>query len=543
MKDKIASLLEDTLGAKTPVDLSVPDHAAHGHYTTSIALRLAKERNESPIVIAEALKHDLLRKAPKNFFERIEVVPPGFVNMWVSQKVLVKELQRMLTAGSKYGRSNVGKRQKVQVEFISANPTGPLTVANGRGGFLGDVLSNVLAASGYKVEREYYVNDSGNQVKMLGFSVLTAAKLLPPTATPMGADGEPLPLYAGDHITSWTKTNKDKLKNYIEKPEALGMLVAKDFLAKLIKPAVTDLMKIKFDRWTSEERDIRKKGWPEKALQFFADRGLFYREDGAIWLRTTNFGDDKDRVLVKSDGSSTYFLNDAGHYLETAKRGFAGKINILGADHHGYVQRIQAVAQMVNLSWAETPIVQLFRIIKNGQEFRMSKRKGNFITMEELVREAGVDATRYFFLVVTPNKTMDFDIDLAKERSLKNPVFYVQYAYVRAQSILKKAKAPRTSKLSAKQAALLGSAEDIELMRLLARYPDVLADSARDRQVTRLPQYARELAERFHAFYEHERVAGEPHDTMLARVALVRASIVVLENLFGVLGISAPKKM
>lgn len=547
MKERIASILRIAAGTDYVPDIAVPEVPAHGHYTTSAALKLAKERKASPIVIAESLKRDLMKKAPKGFFERVEVAPPGFVNMWLSQATLQKELVRILKEGKKYGSSNSGKKRKVQVEFISANPTGPLTVANGRGGFLGDVLSSVLETQGYKVEREYYVNDAGNQVRTLGLSVLVAGGVVPqPTVMPAG-DGDDeedtVPLYAGEHITAWAKSHSPLLKEYKEKPEALGMIVAKDFLADLIKPAVAQQMNIRIDRWTSEEGHIRQKGLVEKVLQFFEEKGYSYRKDGAIWLRTTEFGDDKDRVLVTSQALPTYFLVDAGHYLETAKRGFRTKINVLGADHHGYVQRIQAVAKMVGLEESEILIVQLFRIIKDGKEFRMSKRKGNFITMEDLVKEAGTDSTRFFFLLVTPNKTMDFNIDLARERSLKNPVFYVQYAYVRARNILEKAGLTKVASLSPKRAALLNTPEDIELMRTLSRYPDMLADVVRDRQVTRLTQYARELAECFHAFYERERVAGEEKELMAARAALVRATIIVFANLFDVLGISAPAKM
>ncbi|MCL4404181.1 arginine--tRNA ligase [Patescibacteria group bacterium] len=526
-KDSILRILRRIVPDAKEGDVVVPDGQA-AHYSTTIAFRLAKEQGKSPAAVAAVLVRDIKERAPRGFFEKVEAAGPGFVNFYLTPSALNAGLMGILKLGRRYGASKAAAGSKVQVEFVSANPTGPLTLANGRGGFLGDVLGNVLRLAGAKVEKEYYVNDTGHQVLTLGQSIIAALGIIPDEES----------FYKGEYVKDWAKKNAALVKRLQKDPMALGERAAKDFLG-LIKKAVGEKAGIRFDRYTSEKA-VHKAKMPQKAMEIFKKAGFIYESEGAVWLKTTAFGDDKDRVLVTSDGNPTYFLSDAGHYLETQKRGFSEKINILGPDHYGYVKRIQSVAKILGFKRSEVIITQAIRLMKDGTEFKMSKRKGNFLTFEDLVDEVGLDVARFFFLMISPSTHMDFDMGLAKERSVKNPIYYVQYAYVRAKGILKKAGAVRPD---SKDLGLLDTPEDQVLIRALLEFPDLIEETARDYQAHRLARYAIDLARDFQQFYEKERIIGEAGDVKGARLALVRATATVLENLFVVLGISAPKKM
>ncbi len=529
MKDAIEHIVRNLVPPGTPVGVSLSERSEFGHYSTNVALRLAKAQGKNPLKVAQEISSAVREKAPAGFFEKVEAAPPGFVNFWLSQSSLAEELKRILKEGKKYGR-NKQKKEKVQVEFISANPTGPVTLANGRGGFFGDALSNVLEAAGFRVEREYYVNDAGNQILTLGKSMLAAAGVMP----------EEEKFYKGAYIKEWADSHKAIVKKQSADPMAVGRYAAKDFL-KAAKAVIVRKAKIKFDRFTSEYKHIQKKGYADRALALFLEAGKAYKKDGATWLRTTEFGDDKDRVLITSDGFPTYFLADAGHYLETKERKFFAKINILGPDHYGYVARIQAAAALVGMKNSKIIVTQAVRVVRDGKEVHMSKRKGEFAAFEELIDEVGADVARFFFLVTSLESHLDFDLDLAKERSSRNPVFYVQYAYVRAKGILRQL--GRKPSVATGDLSLLSSAEDSNLMRALAQFPEILQETAADYQVHRLTRYGIELARTFHAFYEKERVAGEEKSVAAARGILVLASVQVFTNLFAILGISAPSKM
>ncbi|MEK7634452.1 MAG: arginine--tRNA ligase, partial [Patescibacteria group bacterium] len=401
--------------------------------------------------------------------------------------------------------------------------------ANGRGGFFGDALSNILEFCGYKIEREYYINDTGNQILTLGKSILANAGFL---------EWEEK-FYKGGYVKEWTQKNLELIKKYKDKPMKVGQAAAKDFL-KEIKSAIKKAG-INFDRWTSEEKNIHKKNFINKALEIFKNKNLAYKKDGALWLKTTDFGDEKDRVLITKDNFPTYFLADAGHYLETKKRGFEQKIMILGPDHHGYVNRIQVAAQIIGLKKSEIIITQAVRLISKGQEIKMSKRKGEFVAFDELISEVGKDCARFFFLMHSLDSHMDFDLDLAKEQSMKNPVYYVQYASVRIQSILAKNKNLK-QKIDLN---LLDTEEDINLMKMLARFSEVIEESAGKYSPQILTRYSLELARQFHNFYEKERVMGEGIDINLtmARLELIKATQIVFKNILNILGVNIPKKM
>ncbi len=505
--------------------VSTPENPIYGDYSSNIALLLSKILRKSPMEMATELAQALNQNS--KLFSKVEAVAPGFINFWISPVVLQKEFKEILIKKNKYG-GGAKKKEKFQVEFISANPTGPLTLANGRGGFLGDALSHVLELAGFFVEREYYVNDTGNQIITLGKSILSAAGLM----------AEEDSFYKGAYIKEWAKKNRPAVLKLKNDPLKVGQLAAKDFL-KAIKSAVEKKAGISFDRYTSEDQDLHKKSLIAKALALYRSQKLAYEKDGAVWLKTTEFGDDKDRVLVTSDGYPTYFLADSGHYLETKKRGFTVKINILGPDHYGYVSRIQAAAKILGVKKSIAIVTQAVRLVKKGREIKMSKRKGEFITFEELVDKVGVNPARFFFLEKSPDTHIDFDLDLAKERSVKNPVYYIQYAHARMASILRKA--PPAKKNF--DFGFLNSAEEIILIKKLIQFPEIVADTAEDYQVHRLPRYAHELARIFHNFYEKQRVITDDEILTAARLKLVLASQIVLKNLLKLMGIDAPDKM
>lgn len=539
MRSKVIAILRKVIPDIEKIEVVFPENDTHGHYSTSAAFMLSKKWKVSPYETACKVKEKIAEADKDKLFRKIEAVTPGFINFWLSDEALQNELKEILKKKSNYGRTILPKKKdarKVQLEYISANPTGPLTLANGRGGFLGDALAHVLEFAGYKVEREYYVNDTGNQIISLGKSCLVAL------GYNLGQLADEAKLYKGDYIKKWAVKHATFIKKNQEKPLLIGQRAAKDFLATT-KLVLKRKAGIAFDRYTSEERDIHKKKLPDEALALFMKRGLVYEKDGAIWLKTTEFDDDKDRVLITSDGYPTYFLADAGHFLEAVKRGFHEKILILGPDHYGYVARIKAAAQLVGLAKPDILVTQTIRVVKDGKEFKMSKREGEFLTFEEVIDEVGKDAARFFFLMHTPGTHMDFDLKLAKERSMKNPVYYVQYAYVRCFNILKRA---RNLKLKIKNLKfnLLKSEADIKLLLHLVRFQEIMEDTANDYAVHRLTRYAVELAHIFHNFYEKERVVGEKDRSLAtARLELVRATEIVLGNTLDLLGVSKPKRM
>lgn len=523
------------------VELFIPENESFGHYSTNVALKLAKIKKQNPMALAEeiktALSYGIAENLKSDFFKKIEVAAPGFINFWLKSDIFQNEIKEILKKKENYGKLQIANRkaQKIQIEFISANPTGPLTLANGRGGFMGDVLSNILEFCGYKIEREYYVNDTGNQILTLGKSILTNAGFL--SASRRIEEK----FYKGEYVKEWARKNLKAIEKHKNNPMKIGQMAAGDFL-KNIKSAVKK-SGINFDRWTSEEKNIHKKSFILKALEIFKKKKLAYEKDSALWLKTTEFGDEKDRVLITKDGFPTYFLADSGHYLETKKRGFGRKIMILGPDHHGYVKRIQAAAKIVGLENSDVIITQAVRLMSKGEEMKMSKRKGEFIMFEELIEEVGADAARFFFLMHSSDTHMDFDFDLAKERSMKNPVYYAQYAAVRCQSILNKSKVK--GQMSDVNLSLLNTQEDLNLTRALARFPEALEEAAGKYNPQILARYSLELARQFHNFYEKERIIGEGIDKnlSLARLELIKAAQVVFKNVLNLLGVSIPKKM
>ena len=484
-----------------------------GDYSSNIALTVKGQSKKKPFELADLIKKEI---KGAGFLKKIETAKPGFINFFVSPEFLQNSLKEVLKEKQKFGSLVLGKGKSINVEFISANPTGPLTLGNGRGGFCGDVLANVLEKSGYKVTREYYVNDMGEQIRKLGHSVL----------------GDSKAVYKGEYI----KELRERIKG--EDPEKVGEKASQEIMKSVIKPSIKK-MGIEFDVWFSEKS--LHKGEVEKVLSFLKEKGHVYEKEGALWFNTTKFGDDKDRVLIRKNKEKTYFASDIAYLKNKFERGFDKLIFFLGADHAGYIKRMEAASQALedDKEKLDFIVMQLVRLFQKGEKVKMSKRAGTYVTIDELIEEVGSDAARFFFLMRGPGSHLNFDLDLAKERSQKNPVYYVQYAHTRISSILRK------SEMSFKGAGLglLKEPSELALAKEIVRLPEIMEDIAKDYQVQRLTQYARDLADAFHKFYEDCQVLTKDQDLAKARLSLILAAKIALANALGVMGISLPEKM
>jgi arginyl-tRNA synthetase len=550
INQKIARAISDLQEAKElpvfvvpTIEVTRPKDDQFGDYASNIALVLAKFAQRNPVDIAGMICRRFGEDTqPEGDFEKIAVAAPGYINFTLSRMYLSGVAREVLEKESTYGATDFGMGKRVNNEFISANPTGPLHLGNGRGGFFGDSLSRVLRKAGYEVTNEYYVNDAGEQILKLGHSILK--------------DDEAV--YTGEYIDELQRRLAEisQEQSLIRDGKGMGARetgswAAGIVLGTMIHPTLSEKMNVHFDRFVSERKDILETGWTEKALAILQERGKTFEAEDAVWLRTTEYGDDKDRVLVKADGMKTYFASDCGYILEKMNRahldgriGFDTMIETWGADHHGYVNRFRAAAQALGFAGElRFNIVQLVRLMKDGEEFRMSKREGNVVSIDELVEKVGKDVTRFFFLMYSADTHMNFDLGLAEERSQKNPVFYVQYAHARIASILRKASekglSPRSGNLE-----LLVAESERALLRELEKFPELIALIATEYSVHRLPQYAIRLAEKFHSFYNECTVADEEHRELSeARLALITATKTVLHETLFLLGVDAPEKM
>lgn len=507
-------------------DVSRTKDEQFGDWAVNVAMLLAKPLGKNPMEIAESIKDEILKRVQDDrmSFEKIEVASPGYINFFLSPAYLAGILGEVLEKGERFGDSEIGKGKKINNEFISANPVGPLHLGNGRGGFYGDALARILRKTGHEVVNEYYVNDAGEQILVLGHSVLKDEQAIYP--------GE----YIDDLHERFGKAGGDARE--------VGERSAAYLLENDIKKTVSEEMRIAFDSWISEKRDIVETGLVDRALASFKEKGIAYESEGALWLRTTDYGDDKDRVLVKQDGSRTYFASDCGYILHKMERGFDTLIIILGADHHGYTARFRAAAQALGFTGEiKFFVVQLVRLMKDGKEIRMSKRAGNVVSIDELVGTVGHDAARFFFLMYSPDTHMNFDLGLAQEHSEKNPVYYVEYAHARLASILRKAQEAGLSPDPASLPLLVHPKEQA-LIKELAFFPELLRGATEQYAPHKLPTYAMRLADRLHSFYAECRVI-DPENVELsqARLALVSGVKIVLKETLHVLGIDAPEKM
>ncbi|MFH0853077.1 MAG: arginine--tRNA ligase [bacterium] len=518
------------------VQVTRPTEKRHGDYASNLAMQLAPILKESPMAIAQTLVNKGFNLAS---LEEALVAQPGFINFTLKRSWLAKQPKKILAEGNKFGSNDLGRNERLHLEFISANPTGPLHLGNGRGGFFGDILGNVFSFSGYRVHREYYVNDIGKQVEILAESIIR--RYFQSQSIPMEY---PEYCYQGEYIIELAKklkldgvslNNIDRAKLRIKK-QALRVMLGE------IKTFIRQGLKIKFDRFFLES-EVHEKKMVDRVIKLLQDKKLIYEKDEALWMKTSQFGDDKDRVLRKKGGEQTYFLSDIAYlYDKFSVRRFPRAIILLGADHHGYVDRMQAT--MKALVWEgrlEIKIFQLVKLIKEGREVRMSKRGGNFVTLEEVVSDVSLDVARFFFLMVGMNTHMEFDLDLAKEKSDKNPVYYVQYAHARICSVIRNAQPlVKKKKVEAKLPLEERSADD--LIKKLLEFPEIVCEVSSSFQVHELPGYSIELATAFHNFYTKVRVINQ-NKVHLAAYELLEATRLVLEQSLKLMGVSAPEKM
>ncbi len=520
-----------------------PPDQKFGDYSTNVAMKLAGILHLSPMEIAEQIMGAM---GKTQGVRELHVTAPGFVNFFLDERWLAKQITEILRLKGRFGRSDIGANKRVLVEFVSANPTGPLTLGNGRAAFGGDALCNILQLSGFRTHREYYVNDIGNQVNILAESVLRRYW------QHQGIKMEfPEYCYQGVYVEELAKTlylPNYKLAN-MQKLEVVRDKIKGRILEKMISDIRRVLVKkvgVKYDKWFSE-KTLYTSGLVDKMLAMLKEKKLLYKNEGAIWLKTTEYGDDKDRVLIKADGDPVYFLSDiALRYQRFFKRKFDKEIFLLGADHHGYQGRMQAAMSILGLAGKlDIVLIQLVRLLRCGQEVRMSKRSGTFVTLEELVDEVGVDAARYFFLMYDFNTHMDFNLDLAKKKTKDNPVYYVQYAHARICSIMRKLNKLNGKKSAAKpskNARHVQEPAETKLMKQLLRWPELVSDIARSYQVHKLTAYASAVATDFHNFYTQCRVISGKEVNM-DRVVLIRATQQILQNVFVTMGVNAPDKM
>jgi arginyl-tRNA synthetase len=532
-----------------PVTIERPADATRGDFASNIALRLAKPYRRAPLEIAKAIAAQVVTTATDaaSPIASVEVAPPGFLNVRLSDSALATTAARILRDTATWGRITVASPEHINVEFVSANPTGPLHIGNARGAFTGDLLCRVLAAAGHTVEREYYFNDFGSQVKNLGASVVAIRE-----GCDIPEDG-----YHGDYVYDMARDVPDSVFAAARQADedaswAVGRWASEQVRAGI--EASLEHLGCHFDVWRSEST-LHNDGWVGKAVDRLRAAGDIYEEDGAVVFRSTKYGDDKDRVILRSteDAAPTYFAADIGYLVEKFSRGYERIIFIWGEDHHGYVARVKAAAQSLGFDRDHVQVILTawVRFIREGKEIAMSKRSGEFITLDELLGEIGVDAARWFFGSRAASSGIDFDIELAKKQSSENPVYYVQYAHARIASILRKAAESGISapagddgRLAGLLAGVLPGAPEAQLARQIARLPEVVEDAAASEETHGITTYATELATTFHAFYRDARVIDEAEpDRSAGRLALVAAAKTTLANALGLLGISAPETM
>lgn len=528
------------------ITVETPKEKEHGEFSTNIAMQLARQVRKAPLQTASILIANM--DFSGTYIEKTECAGPGFINFYLRQTWLYDALKKVSLERNDYGRINIGHGQKVMVEFVSANPTGPLHMGNARGGALGDCIASVLQAAGYDVTREFYVNDAGNQIEKFGISLEARYIQL---LKGKGAVEFPEDGYQGEDII-------DHMKDYIEKYGdrllETGPAERRRKLVEFALPRNLERIKnglkaygIEYDVWFSEQ-SLYDSGELEATLKYLSDNGLVTEKDGAQWFRATEFGVEKDEVIVRNNGLPTYFASDiAYHRNKFIKRGFDRVINLLGADHHGHVARMKAAVEAIGVDRSKLDIVlfQLVRLFKNGEVARMSKRTGRAISLDDLLEEVGRDAARFIFNTKASGSHLDFDLDLAVKQSNENPVYYVQYAHARICSMLRLIESEGFVIPAADDVELakLATPEELELIRKLAEYPDEIRISAQTLEPSRLTRYVTDVASLFHSFYNACRVKGEEESLMKARLVLVSCTQIVIKNVLGILSINAPERM
>jgi arginyl-tRNA synthetase len=524
--------------ARPSFEIERPANPDHGDLAANLAMKLARPMRRSPLRIAEALAEAMATAPSADALSEVVVAPPGFLNMHLSARWLEGILDEARAAGDDFGRVAQDAPRHFNVEFVSANPTGPLHVGNARGAFVGDLLCRVLEGAGHEVTREYYFNDAGLQIRNLGVSV-TARKL-----------GEAIPDdgYHGAYVDDLAAELPDDVWAAANADGADRESVVADWAQERVRAGIEESLArlgVHFDVWKSES-SLHTEGWVGRSVEQLREGGHVYEEDGATWFRSTTFGDDKDRVVYRSGGQPTYFASDIGYVSEKFSRGFDKLIYIWGADHHGTVARVRNAAQALGLpvDAVEMLLVAWVRFVRDGVEIPMSKRSGEFLTLDELLEELGVDAARWSFASRAASSPIDVDLELAKKQSAENPVYYVQYAHARISSILAKAADAGLSPAADFSGVLAGDDVATGLARETLRLPEVVEDGARDEETHGITTYAMELATAFHAFYRDRRVVDpEAPEISAGRLALVSVTQEAIRNALALLGISAPESM
>jgi arginyl-tRNA synthetase len=521
-------------------EVEAPRQAEHGDFATNAALVLASQAKQSPRRLAEIIKEGI--SAPSGVLKKVEIAGPGFLNFFLEDAYWREVLPEILRRGETYGNCDLGAGLKVQVEFVSANPTGPLHIGHGRGAALGDALARLLTAAGYQVEREYYINDVGNQILTLGKSLVFRVRELQGEQIEFPADG-----YQGDYM-------KDLARYYLAEQGSLSSGLgdqdylplgqyAADLILADIKKDLEDF-DVTFDRWFSET-DLFDQGWVERSFAFLKERGYLYEADGALWFAASQFGDEKDRVVRRSNGATTYFASDVAYHLNKFDRDYDLVVDLWGADHHGYVPRLQAAAQALGgKDRLHIILVQLVSLLRQGEPVAMTTRGGTFVTLREVLDEVGKDAARFIFLTRRADAHLDFDLELAKQQNAENPVYYVQYAHARLASVFRQAEGQGiTPSPDPALLPLLSLPEELDLLKMLANYPDLVEGAARQLEPHRITYFLTELASRLHSYYYKHRFISEDAELTQARLWLVLGVKTVLAHGLGILGVTGPESM
>ncbi|GLI54003.1 arginine--tRNA ligase [Thermodesulfovibrio yellowstonii] len=534
LKNKIIETIKILGLPEVEPEIEIPKNEAFGDLSTPIAMEIAKKLKTPPRTIAQ----DIIQSINKSSFESVELAGPGFINFKFKNNFVFSELENLLKLGELFFTQNIGNGKKIQIEFVSANPTGPLHLGHGRGAALGAALANILKEAGYNVFTEYYINDAGKQVEILGLSVYIALQNLFGKNLKM-----PEECYKGEYINEIAKELYDLYGNSLQNKEFDEIA---DFLIdfsykKMLNEIKKDLddFGVNFDNWISE-RKLYHTGEVQKAILKLKELGFIYEKDGALWFHSTAFGDDKDRVIVKSDGTYTYFASDIAYHKNKIERGFDELINIWGADHHGYIQRVKAAVQALGMTASQIKIllVQMVNLLREGKPVQMSKRAGTFVTLRELIDEIGADTTKFIFLTRRHDSHLEFDIEIAKKQSHENPVYYVQYAHARINSIFVKAQG-EPERFSGE----LFNEDELRIIKKVLIYPMIFELSVQMREPHRITFYLQELAALFHSYYHKYRVISENDELTETRLSLCKAIMLVLRHGLRMLGVKAPEKM
>lgn len=536
-----ASIIKSELVETVPeIKIETPKDPANGDYSSNIAMVLTKLARKNPREIANQIVENL--DTNKANVKKVDIAGPGFINFYLDQQYLTEIIKTALTKGETFGQTEERKNESIIVEYVSANPTGDLHIGHARNAAVGDTLSNVLSAAGYDVTREYYINDAGKQIENLAHSIEARYNQA------LGLDAElPEDGYYGKDIIAIGKDLAEKhpeIKDEAEEERIktfrkLGL----DYEMEKLKQDLADF-NIHFDNWFSET-SLYETNKISAVLDKMTELGYTYEQDGATWLKTTEFGDDKDRVLIKQDGTYTYFLPDIAYHYDKVERGFDKLINLFGADHHGYINRLKASLETfgVDSKRLEIQIMQMVRLLQDGVEVKMSKRTGNAITLRDIMDEVGIDAARYFLTMRSPDTHFDFDMELAKKESQDNPVYYAQYAHARISSIIRQAEEKGITIDQNVDLSLITHEKAFDLLKKIAEFEPTIVSAAELRSPHRITNYIQDLAAQFHKFYNAEKVLTDDAEKTKAHLALIEAARITLRNALALVGVSAPESM